>query len=77
MNEGLGELRCRRHFLVHLFIYLLAATSIIPQCMVVYTSFRAAKMQVFVDMSPVNDLIVAAEVVEDESEPYGGIAECL
>jgi len=25
----------------------------------------------------VNDLIVAAEVVEDESEPYGGIAECL
>ena len=23
-------------------------------------------------MSPVNDLIVAAEVVEDESEPYGG-----
>ncbi len=64
-------------FFIHLFIYLLAATSIIPQCMVVYTSFRAAKMQVFVDMSPVNDLIVAAEVVEDESEPYGGIAECL
>ena len=26
-----------------------AATSIIPQCMVVYTSFRATKMQVFVD----------------------------
>lgn len=52
--------------------------------------YIAAKMQV-VDMlvqsiftaeghcglSPVNDLIAAAEVVEDESEPYGGIAECL
>ena len=36
-------------FFMHLFIYLLAATSIIPQYMVVYTSFRAAKMQVFVD----------------------------
>ena len=36
-------------FFIHLFIYLLAATSIIPQCMVVYTSFRATKMQVFVD----------------------------
>ena len=34
-------------FFIHLFIYLLAATSIIPQCMVVYTSFRATKMQVF------------------------------
>ncbi|BFL15335.1 MULTISPECIES: hypothetical protein [Clostridia] len=34
-------------------------------------------LKAIVDMSPVNDLIVAAEVVEDESEPYGGIAECL
>ena len=36
-------------FLIHLYIYLLAGMSIIPQCMVVYTSFRATKMQVFVD----------------------------
>lgn len=35
--------------LIHLYIYLLAGMSIIPQCMVVYTSFRATKMQVFVD----------------------------
>lgn len=35
--------------LIHLYIYLLAGMSIIPQCMVVYTSFRATRMQVFVD----------------------------
>ena len=35
--------------LIHLYIYLLAALSIIPQCMVIYTSFKATKMQVFVD----------------------------
>lgn len=35
--------------LIHIYIYLLAGLSIIPQCMVVYTSFRATKMQVFVD----------------------------
>ncbi|MCD8123229.1 MAG: iron ABC transporter permease [Clostridiales bacterium] len=36
-------------FLIHLYIYLLAGLSIIPQCMVIYTSFKATKMQVFVD----------------------------
>ncbi len=35
--------------LIHLYIYLLAGFSIIPQCMVVYTSFKATKMQVFVE----------------------------
>ncbi len=35
--------------LMHLYIYCLAGMSIIPQCMVVYTSFKATKMQVFVD----------------------------
>ena len=35
--------------LIHLYIYLLAGFSVIPQCMVVYTSFKATKMQVFVD----------------------------
>ena len=33
--------------LIHLYIYLLAGFSIIPQCMVVYTSFKATKLQVF------------------------------
>lgn len=36
-------------FLIHLYIYLLAGLSVIPQCMVIYTSFKATKMQVFVD----------------------------
>ena len=35
--------------LIYLYIYLLAGLSIIPQAMVVYTSFKATKMQVFVD----------------------------
>lgn len=35
--------------LIHLYIYLLAGLSIIPQCMVVYTSFKATHMQVFVE----------------------------
>lgn len=35
--------------LIHLYIYLLAGLSIIPQCMVVYTSFKATHLQVFVD----------------------------
>lgn len=35
--------------LIHLYIYLLAGFSIIPQCMVVYTSFKATKLQVFVE----------------------------
>lgn len=35
--------------LVYLYIYLLAGLSIIPQAMVVYTSFKATRMQVFVD----------------------------
>lgn len=34
---------------IHLFIYILALTSVIPQIMVIYTSFRATKMQVFVE----------------------------
>lgn len=37
-----------RGFFIHLYIYLLAAVSIIPQCMVVYTSFKATRMQLFV-----------------------------
>ncbi len=36
-------------FFIHLYIYLLAGLSIIPQCMVIYTSFRATHLQVFVD----------------------------
>lgn len=43
------ELGGIRGFLIHLYIYLLAGMSIIPQCMVVYTSFRKTKMQVFVE----------------------------
>ncbi len=35
--------------LIYVYIYLLAGLSIIPQAMVVYTSFKTAKMQVFVD----------------------------
>lgn len=35
--------------LIHLYIYALAGFSVIPQCMVVYTSFKATHMQVFVD----------------------------
>ena len=35
--------------LIHLYIYLLAGLSIIPQCMVIYTSFRATHLQVFTD----------------------------
>lgn len=35
--------------LIYLYIYLLAGFSIIPQAMVVYTSFKATRMQVFVD----------------------------
>ena len=35
--------------LIYIYIYLLAGLSIIPQAMVVYTSFKATKMQVFVD----------------------------
>ena len=35
--------------LIHLYIYLLAGFSIIPQCMVIYTSFRATHLQVFTD----------------------------
>ncbi len=35
--------------LIHLYIYLLAGLSIIPQCMVVYTSFKATHLQVFVE----------------------------
>ena len=34
---------------VYIYIYLLAGLSIIPQAMVVFTSFKATKMQVFVD----------------------------
>lgn len=34
--------------LIYVYIYLLAGLSIIPQAMVVYTSFKATKMQVFV-----------------------------
>lgn len=41
--KGIGNV------LIHMFIYTLAGFSIIPQCMVVYTSFKATKMQVFVD----------------------------
>ena len=36
-------------FFIHLYIYMLAGLSIIPQCMVIYTSFRATHLQVFVD----------------------------
>lgn len=36
-------------FLVHFYIYALVCLSIIPQIMVIYTSFKATKMQVFVD----------------------------
>ena len=35
--------------LIYVYIYLLAGLSIIPQAMVVYTSFKATKMQVLVD----------------------------
>ena len=35
--------------LIYIYIYLLAGLSIIPQAMVVYTSFKATRMQVFVD----------------------------
>ena len=35
--------------LIYIYIYLLAGLSIIPQAMVVHTSFKATKMQVFVD----------------------------
>lgn len=35
--------------LIYVYIYMLAGLSIIPQAMVVYTSFKATKMQVFVD----------------------------
>ena len=35
--------------LIYVYIYLLACLSIIPQAMVVYTSFKATRMQVFVD----------------------------
>ena len=35
--------------LMHIFIYVLAGMSIIPQCMVIYTSFRATRLQVFVE----------------------------
>ena len=35
--------------LIYLYIYLLAGLPIIPQAMVVYTSFKATRMQVFVD----------------------------
>ena len=35
--------------LIYLYIYMLAGLSIIPQAMVVYTSFKATRMQVFVD----------------------------
>ncbi len=35
--------------LIYVYIYLLAGFSIIPQAMVVYTSFKATRMQVFVD----------------------------
>lgn len=35
--------------IIYIYIYLLAGLSIIPQAMVVYTSFKATKMQVFVD----------------------------
>ena len=35
--------------LIYVYIYLLAGLSIIPHAMVVYTSFKATKMQVFVD----------------------------
>lgn len=38
-----------RGILIHLYIYLLASLSIIPQCMVVYTSFKATHLQVFVE----------------------------
>lgn len=44
-----SKLRALSSFFVHAFIYLLAGMSIIPQCMVVYTSFRNTRMQVFVD----------------------------
>lgn len=36
-------------FLIHLYIYVLVGMSVIPQCMVIYTSFRKTHMQVFVD----------------------------
>ena len=35
--------------LIYIYIYMLAGLSIIPQAMVVYTSFKATRMQVFVD----------------------------
>ena len=35
--------------LIHLYIYVLAGFSIIPQCMVIYTSFRATHKQIFVE----------------------------
>jgi len=35
--------------IIYIYIYLLAGLSITPQAMVVYTSFKATKMQVFVD----------------------------
>ena len=35
--------------LIYVYIYMLAGLSIIPQAMVVYTSFKATRMQVFVD----------------------------
>ena len=41
--KGIGNI------LIHAYIYILAGLSIIPQGMVVYTSFKATKMQVFVD----------------------------
>lgn len=34
--------------IIHILIYLLAALSIVPQIMVIFTSFKATKMQVFV-----------------------------
>lgn len=41
--RGIGNI------LIHAYIYTLAGLSIIPQCMVIYTSFKATKKQVFVE----------------------------
>lgn len=43
------EMKGLSKVLVHLFIYLLAGLSIIPQATVIFTSFKATRMQVFID----------------------------
>ena len=41
--KGIGSV------LMHAYIYLLAGFSVIPQCVVIWTSFRKTHMQIFVD----------------------------